>query len=173
MDKEFVEAFGLAWMLAIKRPDARRPPNVFKATNGSWRFSAASTAFGEWYRTTDLGEIARRQPRAFLQGLYDAEGNLSTDPTGTSVHVRIFNQRRDILVWAQEACSALGLSGEIRVFRPAGAEVKMLGKPITTTSDLLCLSPIPARRFVEVVGSSIPKKCLLEPRRKPGPKPRS
>lgn len=169
-DRPFAEAFAYSLGRALKRPENRRVKVLTRSTERPgyqpvFRVAVASRGFGDWWD----GEIGRspealrphviRQPRAFLRGLYDSEGNLSRGEPNPSV--RIFSQNRATLELAGECLTEMDMGGQIVVFRKEGTEVMLPGgKPFTTRQDLLLLSPLPARRFLTEVGSSIPRKNI-------------
>ncbi|PCN50419.1 hypothetical protein B6U99_04450 [Candidatus Geothermarchaeota archaeon ex4572_27] len=79
-DYEFALAFSHALAIGLNKP-VKQPKQL---SNGSWRVVYKSKAFYEWYRSllqrgdlTNLKEYVeydRETVRAFLLGLFDAEG---------------------------------------------------------------------------------------------------
>ncbi len=109
---------------------------------------------------TTVNDVVGEWPADFLRGLYDSEGNLSSANGYPSV--RIFSQRSDVLGLAIGALNRLGLHGTTRIFRRAGTIVRLPGgRECVSRSHLLYLAPTPTRRFLAIVGSSIPRKQAL------------
>jgi hypothetical protein len=158
-DPEFALAFATALARTLKRPEFRRP-HVFPVPGGYWRVSVASKSFGEWWQEQrrhpyeSLAWLVEKRPAEFLRGLYDSEGNLTTN------EVRIFTTRLATIDLAQLAISILGLRGRRRLFRPAGTPVRLpQGGETISTVDLWALIPSPRREFLRLVGSSIERKA--------------
>lgn len=176
VDRIFAEKFAACFSVCVKRPDARTsfkvlgPIDKGKGLKLTYRVTPASKVFGDWWFNvkSDVGylrSVIGKHEIEFLRGLYDSEGSLviqrgkSINPTPV---VRIFSQNRGTLELAQQCAVDIGMRGAIATFRPAGRVVTLPGgKEHVTTSSLMMFSPLPAREFLRIVGSTIARKNYL------------
>ena len=168
-DQPFAQAFAHSIGCILRRPDSKHRDVKILLTNRvsqKYRVCMASKSFGEWWQgIKDNPEAIKAvigvNPRQFLRGLYDSEGNLCWSKTGPLV--RIFNQRQEILDLAIFCLVLLGMRAHIRIFRQAGTVVRFPnGTKYTTSKALYVIDPKPARQFIAEIGSNIPKKIAIE-----------
>ena len=163
-DREFAERFAYSCGMILKRPERRRvkvlgPMKRKRPGKQVYRVCVASLSFGEWWKHLSNSEklkFAIANPANFLRGLYDSEGNLSYNGKSKMPMARIFTCSKNTATIAEKCLEKLGMRSATTVSRKAGTKTNFG----TRNLDLIQLVPRPARKFLTVVGSSIPRKTL-------------
>lgn len=164
IDKEFAERFAYSCGMILKRPE-RRNVHAYsakarnKAGKKMYRVCVASASFGEWWTKLSWPKrlkFALKHPANFLRGMYDSEGSLSQMNNGRSFVARIFTTNHKTAFVVNQCLIKLGLRGVTRVFRKRGRRTNFG----VSNYDLLVIIPRPSRKFLQLVGSSIPRKNL-------------
>lgn len=90
--------------------------------------------------------------KGFLRGLFDTDGHVEGESTGSGTTIRLSQSNLELLRSAQRMLDRLGISAAIRNMKPAGSKEMPGGTYDVQASFRLIISGSDAQKFIDIVG---------------------
>lgn len=108
--------------------------------------------------TSAVEEASSEFYEGFLRGLFDADGHVEGDASGSGVSVRLSQSDRPMLLTVQRMLARLGIKSSVRGMHPAGEKEMPGGVYQVKESFRLIMTGSDAARFMKQIGFSHKRK---------------